>query len=87
MAIALLSQEAIEGKVEHLYRHDAEAFIWVFTWVCLRYEDGKLLSQGRPLDDWLKVGATRCRKEKSDFLVYGQVDMSEGLLEISCLLL
>jgi hypothetical protein len=40
MAIELLTQEAIEGKVKHMYRHDAESFIWVLTWVCLHYRVG-----------------------------------------------
>jgi len=33
----------------------AELFVWVLTWVSLRYEDGKLLtwSNGRLLDVWL----------------------------------
>ncbi|KAG1733221.1 uncharacterized protein EDB91DRAFT_646737 [Suillus paluster] len=68
MAIDLLTPAAINGEVEHLYRHDAESFIWVLTWVSLRYEGGELLSKGRPLDDWLKVDATGCSKEKSHFL-------------------
>jgi hypothetical protein len=67
MAIELLSPKAIERKVEHLYRHDAESLIWVLTWVCLRYEDGKLRSN-RPLDAWLKEDANGCREEKNDFL-------------------
>jgi len=68
MAIALLTKAAVAGKVEHLYMHDAESFIWVLTWVCLRYEDGKLLRQGRPLDSWLAVDANRCREKKNDFM-------------------
>jgi hypothetical protein len=68
MAMALLTDKGIAGQVEHLYRYDAESFIWVLTWVCLRYEDGKLLSQGRPLDSWLAVGANRCLEKKSSFL-------------------
>ena len=68
MALDLLDDEAIEGKVEHLYQHDAESFIWVLTWVCLRYEDGKLRSNGRLLDEWLTMDAKGCRKEKRDFL-------------------
>ncbi|KAG1730207.1 hypothetical protein EDB19DRAFT_2011946 [Suillus lakei] len=67
MAVDLLTLEAIQGKVEHVYAHDAESFIWVLTWVCLRYEGGNLLSQNRPLDEWLKSGAIRCREEKNDF--------------------
>ncbi|KAG1720569.1 uncharacterized protein EDB91DRAFT_1280577 [Suillus paluster] len=55
MSIDLLKPDALKGKVEHLYRHDAESFIWVLVWVCLRYNKGKLLTTGRPLDEWLKV--------------------------------
>ena len=68
MALDLLEDEAIEGKVEHLYQHDVESFVWVLTWVCLRYEDGKLRTNGRLLNEWLTVDAKGCRKEKSGFL-------------------
>ena len=71
MAIDLLEDEAIEGKVQHLYQHDAESLIWVLAWVCLRYEDGKLRSN-RPLDEWLKVDAKQCREKKNDFLNSGR---------------
>ncbi|KAG0693398.1 hypothetical protein DFH29DRAFT_1084235 [Suillus ampliporus] len=74
MAISLLTPKAIAGKVEHLYRHDAESLVWVLVWVCVRYEGGELLSKGRPLDDWLKADATGCLKEKSDLCV----DVSRG---------
>jgi hypothetical protein len=57
MALRLLKKDAIEGKVQHLYQHDAESFLWVFAWVCLRYEGGRLLRKGRPLDEWLKLDA------------------------------
>jgi len=50
MAIDLLREQALEGTVENLYRHDAESLIWVLAWVCLRYEDGKL-RRNRPLDE------------------------------------
>ena len=68
MALDLLFDKAMEGKVEHLYRHDAESFIWVLTWITLQYKDGKLLSNG-PLDDWLEENATRCRNVRSAFLI------------------
>ncbi|KAG2753900.1 hypothetical protein P692DRAFT_20828894 [Suillus brevipes Sb2] len=68
MAIELLTKEAIEGKVQHLYQHDAESFIWVFAWVCLRYEEGRLLRKGRPLDEWLKFDAFQCHGKKLGFL-------------------
>ncbi|KAG1897795.1 uncharacterized protein F5891DRAFT_505686 [Suillus fuscotomentosus] len=68
MALDLLKPEAIAGQVEHVYRHDAESFIWVLAWICLRYRKGKLLRKGRPLDEWLTVDAMGCLKEKSCFL-------------------
>ncbi|KIK40988.1 hypothetical protein CY34DRAFT_806585 [Suillus luteus UH-Slu-Lm8-n1] len=75
MAIALLKKDAIEGKVQHLYQHDAESFLWVFAWVCLRYEKGQLLRKGRPLDEWLKFDAIRCHSEKAAFLLEDRHDM------------
>ncbi|KAG0695564.1 hypothetical protein DFH29DRAFT_954736, partial [Suillus ampliporus] len=32
MALDLLSPESQRGKVQHLYRHDLESFIWVLVW-------------------------------------------------------
>ncbi|KAG2102497.1 uncharacterized protein F5147DRAFT_528339, partial [Suillus discolor] len=34
MALDLLIPEFMAGKVEHVYAHDAESFIWVLTWTC-----------------------------------------------------
>ncbi|KAG2351920.1 hypothetical protein BDR07DRAFT_1440809 [Suillus spraguei] len=68
VAIDLLAKDAILGKVTHLYRHDAESLVWVLVWVCLRYQGGKLLRNGRLLDDWLKVDAPRCEEKKSAFI-------------------
>jgi hypothetical protein len=71
MAVSLLTPEAIAGKVEHVYAHDAESFIWVLTWVCLRYKNGKLLSKNRPLEEWLEVDALRCAEQKTHFWSMG----------------
>ncbi|KAG1748232.1 hypothetical protein EDB19DRAFT_1847773 [Suillus lakei] len=68
MALDLLMPEATAGEVEHLYYHDAESFIWVLTWVCLRYDKGELLRKGRPLDEWLTVDAIGCHEKKMSFL-------------------
>jgi hypothetical protein len=57
MALDLLSQQGQRGEVKHLYRHDLESFMWVLAWVCLRYKDGKLLTSGRPLDEWANKDA------------------------------
>ncbi|KAG2052907.1 hypothetical protein BDR06DRAFT_1021720 [Suillus hirtellus] len=67
MAVDILSPDAMAGKVEHVYAYDAESLIWVLTWVCLRYEEGKLLSKNRPLEDWLKVDACTCADKKGSF--------------------
>ena len=39
--------EVLQGK-GHTYRHDLESFLYVFTWICIRYghEDRKLRQQG-----------------------------------------
>ncbi|KAG1840485.1 hypothetical protein DFJ58DRAFT_689182 [Suillus subalutaceus] len=80
MAIDLLEEPGLKGKVTHLYRHDAESLVWVLIWVCLRYEDGKLLSGKKPLDDWLRVDAKGCGEKKSAFIWkfrHGDVDLEE----------
>jgi len=74
MAIDLLREQALEGKVENLYQHDAESLIWVLAWVCLRYEDGKL-RRNRPLDEWLKAYAKQCREKKNDSILVGRNDV------------
>ncbi|KAI0656692.1 hypothetical protein C8Q70DRAFT_310531 [Cubamyces menziesii] len=43
MAIDLLTQGALDGKVAILYRHDLEALIWVLIWVVCCYDDGKMV--------------------------------------------
>ncbi|KAG2352592.1 hypothetical protein BDR07DRAFT_1615635 [Suillus spraguei] len=65
VAINMLAEDTISRKVTHLYRHDAESFVWVLVWVCLRYQGGKLFSNDRLFDDWLKVDAKECRKKKA----------------------
>ncbi|KAG1768866.1 hypothetical protein EDD22DRAFT_213981 [Suillus occidentalis] len=75
MAIELLTQDAIEGKVKHLYRHDTVSFLWVLTWVSLRYQKGQLLRKGRPLDEWLKVDAIEYHNKKCGFILLGRHNM------------
>ncbi|KAH7891074.1 hypothetical protein F5I97DRAFT_1799223, partial [Phlebopus sp. FC_14] len=75
MALDLLSDEALRGEVKHLYEHDAESFIWVLTWISLRYGDGQPM-KNKALDKWLIVDAVTCREKKSDFL-----RQSGGLLD------
>jgi len=69
MALDLLTEEGQQGKVQHLYRHDLESFMWVLVWVALRYKDGQLLPRKiRRFDKWATVDAETCGKEKSFFL-------------------
>ncbi|KIK35621.1 hypothetical protein CY34DRAFT_95771 [Suillus luteus UH-Slu-Lm8-n1] len=72
MTLDLLTEEAIEGQVKHLYQHDVESFIWVLTWVCICYEDGEYIGKGTELHDWLKVDARGCFSLKSGFLNDGR---------------
>ncbi|KAG2737062.1 hypothetical protein P692DRAFT_20762632, partial [Suillus brevipes Sb2] len=53
----------------------AESFLWVLTWVSLRYQKGQLLSKPRPLDQWLTLDAIQCRVKKNDFLFCGRHEM------------
>ncbi|KAF9218699.1 hypothetical protein BS17DRAFT_655540, partial [Gyrodon lividus] len=34
MAIDLLEPDDQSGRVEHIYRHYMESFIWAFIWIC-----------------------------------------------------
>ena len=42
MALELLTDQAWNGNVRRLYRHDLEGFIWMLPWVFLQYEDSVL---------------------------------------------
>ncbi|KAH7891046.1 hypothetical protein F5I97DRAFT_124292 [Phlebopus sp. FC_14] len=67
MALDLLTEKALRGEVMHLYEHDAESFIWVLTWISLRYSNGQPM-KNKALDKWLIVDAVTCMKEKLYFL-------------------
>jgi hypothetical protein len=93
MAIQLLSEEAINGQVKHMYQHDAESFIWVLTWVCICYNNGVYIGERTRLHEWLRVDARGCLKEKSGFLLSGRKTITPssshgGIWEVaeSCLL-
>jgi len=68
MALDLLTDRGRRGKVEHLYRHDLESFMWVLPWVVLRYRDGKLLTSSRLLDEWATKDALTVCEKKTTFL-------------------
>ncbi|KAG2051443.1 hypothetical protein BDR06DRAFT_1022663 [Suillus hirtellus] len=71
MALDLLTAKAQRGDVKHLYRHDLESFVWVFTWISFRYDNGALLpARLRPIDQWAILDAVSCGKEKQSFVNY-----------------
>ena len=43
MAIDLLTQQALDGKVAILYRHELVSLIWGLVWRVCCYDDGKLV--------------------------------------------
>ncbi|KAH7920981.1 hypothetical protein BV22DRAFT_1132646 [Leucogyrophana mollusca] len=70
MARELLSPEGLDGEITHMYRHDAESFIWVLVWVCLRFREGQeRRQQSRLLDAWLKADEETCRDKKNTFIL------------------
>lgn len=78
MAHELLSEKGQKGAIKHVYAHDAESFVWVLIWICLRYADGELRNSP-PLDGWLKVDAQGCREKRSEFMTcYGNLTPGEG---------
>ncbi|KAG2125388.1 hypothetical protein DEU56DRAFT_573329 [Suillus clintonianus] len=73
MALDLFTEEAQRGEVKHLYRHDLESFMWILTWIFLRYRNGDLLPPAsRPLDIWATSDAWTCYEEKLNFQRYVQ---------------
>ena len=67
MSLDLLESDAWSGNIQHLYRHDLEAIIWVLAWAILCYEDGRrkvpLTMQG-----WLTGDHSIVSKKKFAFL-------------------
>ena len=78
MALDLLTNEGLAGEIEHVYAHDAEAFIWVLVWISLRYDNGELRNFGRPLDGWLQVDALGYGKRKLYFIYFPPKSLTAG---------
>ncbi|OJT04231.1 hypothetical protein TRAPUB_5108, partial [Trametes pubescens] len=72
MAVDLLCEEACRGEVRHLYRHDLEAFLWIFVWVLCCYNNANEVS---PLPDtyrlWNSGDTVACQSSKCDLLQRG----------------
>src|ERR1700733_166262 len=63
MALDLLTKNAWAGKVERLYRHDCESFMWVLLWICARYDHGVEI-EDPPFSEFITSDHLQCRKEK-----------------------
>ncbi|KAF8484070.1 hypothetical protein DFH94DRAFT_338639 [Russula ochroleuca] len=63
MALDLLTDEAMKGQIERLYRHDCESFAWVLLWICCRYDDGKEISNA-PLSELNTHNYKQCFDKK-----------------------
>ncbi|KAH7917955.1 hypothetical protein BV22DRAFT_1042084 [Leucogyrophana mollusca] len=77
MARELLSPEGLVGQITHMYQHDAESFVWVLVWVCLRFRGGQeRRQQSRLLDAWLKADEETCRDKKNTFIMEGTANIT-----------
>jgi Fungal protein kinase len=65
MALDLLTDEAWEGKVARLYRHDCESFAWVLLWICCRYGNGKEIDDP-PLNELITHDYNECLQKKNN---------------------
>ena len=67
MALDLLTDDAWEGKIIRLYRHDCESFAWVLLWICCRYDDGKEINNP-PSGELITHDYTQCFLQKHSIL-------------------
>ena len=67
MALDMLSSITDDTHPSHLYRHDAESFLWVAIWVCGTYEGGEK-RQDASFKDWEQGDAEHCQGFKRNFL-------------------
>ncbi|KAJ8474538.1 hypothetical protein ONZ51_g7141 [Trametes cubensis] len=69
MAIDLLTQEALDGEVAVLYRHDLEALIWVLIWAVCCYDNGKMVyTVPQGIYNWNVRDPLSCGDKKYAFL-------------------
>ncbi|KAI0324203.1 hypothetical protein GY45DRAFT_1331777 [Cubamyces sp. BRFM 1775] len=69
MAIDLLTEKGLDGRVAILYRHDLEAFIWVLIWAVCCYDNGKMVyTVPQGIHKWDVRDPVSCGKEKRTFL-------------------
>jgi hypothetical protein len=67
MALDLLSKDALAGKMEHDYGHEAEAYFWVGVYDTACYDNGYTVDDAVPAQ-WNSLGANAMREKKRDYL-------------------
>lgn len=75
MAIARLDAGAWDGHLQHIYRHDLEAFFYILASVVCCYKDGRRLDSLPPMletwtkgDTWTKYDPETCSAYKFKFI-------------------
>jgi hypothetical protein len=63
MAAELLDDDAIDGEVKRVYRHEVGAFIAVLVWIICRYHDGKA-RDGNALGHWIQRSYLECKEKR-----------------------
>src|SRR5882757_3432129 len=76
--IPFMALQLFEGDpVIHMFRHDAESYIWLFLWVCGCSDGSEREVLVRPYKVWKKLGMLACKEKREDFL------LSAGLKDIN----
>ncbi|KAL1663463.1 hypothetical protein GGF50DRAFT_56898 [Schizophyllum commune] len=75
MAVShLTARRAPLGTIQHLYRHDLEALIWVLVWAISCYADGeKICAYPHMFGDWDTNIPTVCGNTKGAFVFSGNL--------------
>ena len=67
--IPLMALQLLEGeRVVHMFRHDAESFIWVFLWVCGCSNGSRREVLVAPYKVWRKLDMLACQIARRGFL-------------------
>ncbi|KAL1693525.1 hypothetical protein GGG16DRAFT_30196, partial [Schizophyllum commune] len=68
MAVDMLEQNALKGKVERLYRHDLESLFYVLTWAACCYKDARRVDSLPEMFERWALGGFSIRPR--DFMAY-----------------
>ena len=63
--IPFMALQLLEGEcVAHMFRHDAESFIWLFLWLCGCSDGSKREVLVSPYNVWRKLDILTCKVER-----------------------